>query len=72
MADVRKGIKLLKWKKAPDRQGWRGEWLKNGGEEMERSLCKLFNKMEQEIDIPSQWKTMLLRSIDKKGIKGTA
>ena len=28
MADVRKGIKLLKWKKAPDRQGWRGEWLK--------------------------------------------
>ena len=67
MADVRKGIKLLKWKKAPDRQGWRGEWLKNGGEEMERSLCKLFNKMEQEIDIPSQWKTMLVRSIDKKG-----
>ena len=31
---VRKAIKMVKNKKAPDRQGWRAEWIKEGGPEI--------------------------------------
>ena len=54
---VKKAIKMMRNKRAPDRRGWRAEWLKNGGEEIENSLVKLFNRMERENTIPlqSQW-----------------
>ena len=63
---VAKAIKQLQTKKASDRQGWRTEWLKNGGKVMEQSLCNMFNKMEEENRIPNQWKVMSITSINKK------
>ena len=66
---VKKAIKIMRNKRAPDRRGWRAEWLKNGGEEIEDSLVKLFNRMERENTIPLQWNEILIRSIHKKGPK---
>ena len=51
---VKKAIKMMRNKRALDRRGWRAEWLKNGGEEIENSLVKLFNRMERENTIPLQ------------------
>ena len=66
---VKKAIKMMRNKRAPDRRGWRAEWLKNGGEEIENSLVKLFNRMERENTIPLQWNQILIRSIHKNGPK---
>ena len=44
---VKKAIKIMRNKKALDRRGWRAEWLKNGGEEIENSPVKLFNRREK-------------------------
>ena len=35
---VRKAIEMTKNKRAPDRQGWRAEWIKEGGPEMIESF----------------------------------
>ena len=45
---VKKAIGKLKNKKASDRLGWRAEWLKEGGEEIVKSLSNLFNRIERE------------------------
>ena len=66
---VKKAIKMMRNKRAPDRRDWRAEWLTNGGEEIENSLVKLFNRMERENTIPLQWNQILIRSIHKKGPK---
>ena len=42
---------------------------KNGGEEIENSPVKLFNRMERENTIPIQWNQIIIRSIHKKGPK---
>ena len=66
---VKKAIKMMRNKRAPDRRGWRAEWLRNGGEEIENSLVKLFNRMERENTISLQWDQILIRSIHKKAPK---
>ena len=60
---------MMRNKRAPVRRGWRAEWIKNGGEEIENSLVKLFNRMERENTIPIQWNQIIIRSIHKKGSK---
>ena len=45
---VKKAIAKLKNKRASDRLGWRAEWLKEGGEEIVKSLSILFNRAERE------------------------
>ena len=45
---VKKAIAKLKNKTASDRLGWRTEWLKEGGEEIVKSLSILFNRIERE------------------------
>ena len=63
-------MQMMRNKRAPDRKGWRVEWIKNGGEEMESSLVKLFNRMERENYTTSlQWNRIIIRSIHKKGPK---
>ena len=63
---MKKAIKMMRNKRAPDRRGWRAEWIKNGGEEIENSPVKLFNRMERENTIPIQWNQIIIRSIHKK------
>ena len=39
-----------------------------GGEEMQDCLHTLFNEMEREKCIPSEWKEMIIKSLHKQGI----
>ena len=52
---IRKAIRRMKNKKAADRLVWKAEWIKEGGEEMVKSLCILFNRIKVENQIPIQW-----------------
>ena len=63
--EVLQAVKEIKIGKAGDRQGWRAEWIKYGGEEMIRCLTILFNQMEKELSIPNQWKDISITSIQK-------
>ena len=63
--EVRDAVKEMKIKKAGDRNGWRNEWLKYGGDEIIKCLTKLFNQMEKELSIPQQWKNIKITSIQK-------
>ena len=45
---VKKVIAKLKNKRASDGLGWRAEWLKEGGEEIVKSLSILYNRIERE------------------------
>ena len=56
-------------KKAADRLGWKAEWIKEGGEEMVKSLCILFNRIKTENEIPIQWQLTTVKSIHKGGVK---
>ena len=43
---IRKTIRRMKNKKVAERLGWKAEWIKEGGEEMVKSLCILFNRIK--------------------------
>ena len=66
---VRKAIKGITLRKAADSGGWKGEWIKLGGKVMLESLTKMFRKIEEQKEIPSQWEEVVIQSIQKK--KGT-
>ena len=66
---VKKAIRKTKSNRAPDRSKWKAEWIKKGGKEMEKSLSKLFNRIEEERQVPRQWDQILIRSLYKKGPK---
>ena len=53
---VKKAITKLKNKRARDRLGWRAEWLKEGWEEILKSLSILFNMIEREQRTLTQWR----------------
>ena len=63
---VRKAIKMMKNKKAPDRQGWRAEWIKEEGPEMIKSITYILNEIEDKQTIPKQWNDISITSIPKK------
>ena len=65
---IRKEIRRMKNKKAPDRLGWKAEWIK-GGEEMVKSLYILFNRIKTENQISIQWQSTTVESIHKGGVK---
>ena len=66
---IRKAIRKMKNKKAADRLGWKAEWIKEGGEEMVKSLYILFNRIKTENQIPKQWQLMTVKSIHKGAVK---
>ena len=66
---VKKAIAKLKNKRASDRLGWRAEWLKEGGEEIVKSLSILFNRIEREQRTLMQWRQTTIKSIYKSGNK---
>ena len=59
----------MKNKKAADRLGWKAEWIKEGGEEMVKSLYILFNRIKTENQIPKQGQLTTVKSIHKGGVK---
>ena len=64
-----KAIAKPKNKRASDRLGWRAEWLKEGGEEIVKSLSILFNRIEREQRTLIQWGQTAIKSIYKGGNK---
>ena len=66
---IKKAIRKMKNKKAADRLGWKGEWIKEEGEEMVKSLYILFNIIKREKQIPKQWPLTTVESIYKVGVK---
>ena len=62
-------IAKLKYKRASDRLGWRTEWLKEGGEEIVKSLSILFKRIEREQRTLIQWRQTTIKSIYKSGNK---
>ena len=56
-------------KRAGDRLRWRVEWLKEGVEEIVKSLSILFNRIEREQRTLIQWKQTTVKSIYKGGNK---
>ena len=67
MGMVEQIVKELKRGKARDCQDWNYEMIKDGGEEMIRSITKMADKVKTNLEIPSQWNDMLIRSVHKKG-----
>ena len=66
---IKAAINKLKNNKASDRLGWRAEWIKEGGEEMIKSLSILFNRIEMEVLTPVQWRQTIIKSTYKGGNK---
>ena len=60
----------MKNKKAADRSIWKVEWIKEGGEEMMKSLSILFNRIKTENKIPIQWQLTTVKNTHKGGVKG--
>ena len=58
----------MKNKKVADRLGWKDEWIKDGGEEMVKSLYILFNSIKTESQIPKQWQLTTVKNIYKGGV----
>ena len=44
----------MKNKEAANRLGWKAEWIKEGEEEMVKSLYILFNRIKTENQIPKK------------------
>ena len=63
---IERELKKLKNKKAPDKNGWRNEMLKYGGDEMKISLHKIYDKILNEMSIPSEWEMMQIKSTYKQ------
>ena len=66
---VKKAITRLENKRAGDRLRWRVEWLKEGVEEIVKSLSILFNRIERQQRALIQWKQTTIKSIYKGGKK---
>ena len=67
LEEVQDAMKFLKKKKSKDGSGWNNEVIMNGGEEMVKSLHKIFNKMEKERVVPEQWNQVIIKAISKPG-----
>ncbi len=66
---VNKTIRELKEKKSGDRDGWRNELVKNGGEEMEKSIAIIAEKVIGGMQIPDEFNVMTIFATHKKNSK---
>ena len=66
---VEKEINKMK-RNRPGWPGWKAEWIKEGGEEMAKSLVVLFNRIEEEGEISKLWQLTTIKSVRKKGNQG--
>ena len=66
---VRKIIGQLKKKKSSDRDGWRNELVKQGGEEMIRSMTIISDNVIGAMNIPNEFNLMTIFATHKKNSK---
>ena len=57
--------KELKNGKAPDLQGWRYEFIKNAGKDLDESMLKMINTVVTNNIVPEQWLYLIIKSISK-------
>ena len=57
----------MKNNKSEDRSRWESEWLKEGEDDMIESLTTIFNRVEEEGQIPLQWRETSIKSLYKRG-----
>ena len=65
--DVQSVVQKLNVKKARDIGTWSNLDIKEGGYEMIESLQKIFNKMDNELDVADEWELMEIKPIHKSG-----
>ena len=68
-SELRNAIKGMKNKKAGDKNNWKAEWIKEGGEKMVQSLVTLFNRVEEKNKIMIQWRETKIKSFYNGGNK---
>ena len=66
-SEIAEAKKELKRKKCKDGNGWNNEILLDGGEEMDKSLLKLFNRIEVDRKLPDDWKEVIIKTMNKPG-----
>ena len=66
---VGKIIASLKNKKAKDMSGWKNEYIKEGGIEMEKSILKIASIVDDLQLTPDEWDVLKIKSVHKKGEK---
>ena len=59
----------LKNKKAPDKEGWRYEWITQAGKDLEESIILMLNEIRKQKQQPEQWDFMRIKSTTKKKSK---
>ena len=64
-AEYEKMKRKLKKKKAPDRQGWRYEFVQWAGSDLERSIKMMINEVLENKVQPNEWHQMTIKSISK-------
>ena len=67
--DIRLVKKQLKRKKAKDSDGWNNEMVLEGGEEMDKSIEVILNRIQKEKVVVNEWERMKIRSVHKKGAR---
>lgn len=65
--EVTKTVTKLKNRKSPGIDQITNEMIKYGGKECWSELCKLYNKIIQQGEVPESWKTSITVPIFKKG-----
>ena len=68
LCNIKECIKELKKKKCADGEGWKNEYILNGGEKMAECLTKMFNRVLEERTIPSQWKDIIIKTLNKTNV----
>ena len=63
--EVKKAILKKKNNKSGNRSKLKAEWLKGGGDEMIEILTTIFNRVEEERQIPLQWRGTSIKSLYK-------
>ena len=67
MSEISEAKKELKRKKCKDGSGWRNEMLLDCGSEMDKSILKLFNRIECERTLPRDWNEVIVKVLNKPG-----
>ena len=64
---MKKAILKMKNNKSEDGSKWKVEWLREREDEMTESLRAIFNRVEEEAQIPLQWRETAIKSLYKGG-----
>ncbi len=63
--EIGAAIKSMKKKKCADPEGWKNEFILDGGEPMVQCVGKMLEKIGKEKKIPTQWSNIMIRALNK-------